>query len=67
MISFVSPDTITGMDEYLNILQTLQLPFALVPLIKFVGNKKIMGDFAIPKWQIGVAKKSQLSLEPAYL
>lgn len=55
MISFVSPDTITGMDEYLNILQTLQLPFALVPLIKFVGNEKIMGDFAVSKWQIGVA------------
>ena len=55
MISFVSPDTLTGMDDYLNILQALQLPFALVPLIKFVGNKKIMGDFAVSKWQIGIA------------
>ena len=47
LVSFLSPDTLTGMDNYLNILQSIQLPFALVPLIKFVGSKKIMGDFAV--------------------
>lgn len=51
-ISFVDPSTLTSMDNYLNILQSVQLPFALVPLIKFVGSKRIMGDFAMPKWQI---------------
>tara|TARA_B110000305_G_C18904199_1_gene387760 strand:- start:82 stop:441 length:360 start_codon:yes stop_codon:yes gene_type:complete len=40
------------MDNFLNILQSIQLPFALIPLIKFVGNKKIMGDFAVSKGQI---------------
>ena len=52
LISFVDPSTLTSMDNYLNILQSVQLPFALVPLIKFVGSTKIMGDFALPKWQI---------------
>lgn len=52
LVSFLSPDTLTGMDNYLNILQSIQLPFALVPLIKFVGSKKIMGDFAVSKCQI---------------
>jgi len=30
-------------DTYLNILQNIQLPFALVPLIKFTSSDKIMG------------------------
>ena len=33
-------------DTYLNILQSIQLPFALIPLIKFSSNPKIMGRFA---------------------
>jgi Mn2+/Fe2+ NRAMP family transporter len=52
LISFVNPDVLTSLDTYLNILQSVQLPFALVPLIKFVGSPKIMGDFALAKWQI---------------
>lgn len=33
-------------DTYLNILQSIQLPFAMVPLIKFTSSEKIMGRFA---------------------
>ena len=36
-------------DTYLNILQSVQLPFALIPLIKFTSSEKIMGEFAIHK------------------
>ena len=43
------------MDSYLNILQSIQLPFALVPLLKFVGSEKIMGQFAVSKGQIWFA------------
>ena len=43
---------LTSLDTYLNILQSVQLPFALVPLIKFVASPKIMGEFVLPKWQI---------------
>ena len=37
----------TLVDYYLNILQSILLPFALIPLIKFVGSEKIMGEFAL--------------------
>jgi natural resistance-associated macrophage protein len=33
-------------DNALNILQSIQLPFALIPLIIFTSNPKIMGEFA---------------------
>jgi natural resistance-associated macrophage protein len=52
MIAFVNPETLTNLDTYLNIMQSVQLPFALVPLLKFVGSQKVMGQFRIAKWQI---------------
>ena len=52
MVSFLGSQTLTSMDTFLNILQSVQLPFALIPLIKFVGNKKIMASFAVPRGQI---------------
>lgn len=33
------------LDEWLNILQSLQLPFALLPLLQFTDNERIMGSF----------------------
>ena len=38
------------LDTALNILQSIQLPFALIPLIKFTSSEKIMGSFANKKW-----------------
>ena len=48
-IAFMSEESLTNMDSYLNVLQSVQLPFALVPLIKFASSKHIMGQFAISK------------------
>jgi manganese transport protein len=31
------------------VILSMQLPFAVIPLIQFVSNKKIMGDLVIPK------------------
>jgi len=42
-------------DDALNILQSIQLPFALIPLLKFVSDKKIMGFFTISKTTLIVA------------
>jgi hypothetical protein len=33
------------LDEYLNILQSIQLPFALLPILHFTSSKRIMGEF----------------------
>ena len=51
-VSMVSSSALTRLDIGLNILQSVQLPFAIVPLIKFVGNEKIMGSFVLPRKQI---------------
>lgn len=40
----------TGLDqlnEYLNVLQSLVLPFAVVPLLAFAGSRAVMGDFVL--------------------
>lgn len=33
------------------VILSLQLGFAIIPLIHFVSSKKMMGDFVIPMWQ----------------
>ncbi|XP_058964518.2 natural resistance-associated macrophage protein 2 isoform X2 [Pocillopora verrucosa] len=36
---------LTGMNDFLNVLQSLQLPFALIPVLHFTGDRAIMGSF----------------------
>ena len=38
------------LDQYLNILQSVQLPFAVLPLLRFTSASSIMGDFANSRW-----------------
>ena len=38
------------LDGYINILQAIQLPFALIPLLKFTSSPTIMKDFKNPKF-----------------
>uniref|UniRef100_A0A3P9L4A2 Solute carrier family 11 member 2 n=1 Tax=Oryzias latipes TaxID=8090 RepID=A0A3P9L4A2_ORYLA len=37
---------LTGMNDFLNVLQSLQLPFALIPILTFTSLTSIMNDFA---------------------
>lgn len=42
----------TGLDafnEYLNVLQSLVLPFAVVPLLTFAGARSVMGDLVLSR------------------
>jgi len=39
------------MNEWLNVQQSIQLPFALTPLLVFSCNKRIMGDFRLQGWK----------------
>lgn len=49
-----------NLSEWLNVLQSIQLPFALLPLLCLVSNQRIMGIFVIDKvtkvmaWSIAV-------------
>ena len=38
-------NTSDSVDEWLNILQSVQLPFALLPLLYFTNSEKVMGKF----------------------
>ena len=37
------------------VVLSLQLPFALVPLVRFVSSRGLMGDNVAPRWQVALA------------
>lgn len=39
-------------NHYLNILQAIQLPFALIPLLRFNFSERIIGNEVIEKWKM---------------
>lgn len=43
--AFASPHILGTLNEWMNILQSVQLPFAMLPLLHFTGMQKIMGPF----------------------
>ncbi|MGH0176989.1 UNVERIFIED_CONTAM: hypothetical protein FKN15_013655 [Acipenser sinensis] len=43
---FQDVQTLTGMNDFLNVLQSMQLPFALIPILTFTSLNSIMNDFA---------------------
>ena len=49
---------LTGMNDLLNCVQMIQLPFALLPIITFTAHRRIMFDFCtsltgqVSKWLI---------------
>lgn len=46
MVAFFSNiNDLTGMNDILNAIMSLQLPFAVLPTIAFTSNPKIMGEF----------------------
>ncbi|XP_068670455.1 natural resistance-associated macrophage protein 2-like isoform X2 [Montipora foliosa] len=48
-------DDLTGMNDFLNVLQSLQLPFALIPVVQFTGDRTIMNSFQNGKIMQGFA------------
>ncbi|KAK9284597.1 hypothetical protein L1049_023773 [Liquidambar formosana] len=42
-----SEDTLDVLNEWLNVLQSIQIPFALIPLLCLVSKEQIMGIFKI--------------------
>lgn len=50
-VTFLDTTSLTNLDTWLNILQSVQLPFALIPTIKFASSRDVMGDFAVSRFQ----------------
>lgn len=42
-----SEETLDVLNEWLNVLQSIQIPFALIPLLFLVSSERIMGSFTI--------------------
>ncbi|XP_075447726.1 natural resistance-associated macrophage protein 2 isoform X3 [Ascaphus truei] len=43
---FQDVEHLTGMNDFLNVLQSLQLPFALIPILTFTSLRSVMNEFA---------------------
>jgi len=37
------------------VILSLQLPFAVIPLVRFTSDKEKMGSFASPRWLVALA------------
>lgn len=51
-------DGTSGLDtlnEYLNVVQSLVLPFVLVPLITLASSEKVMGHLALSTWGVAMS------------
>lgn len=44
---FDNEETLDVLNEWLNVLQSIQIPFALIPLLYLVSREQIMGSFKI--------------------
>ncbi|KAL3659221.1 hypothetical protein V7S43_015799 [Phytophthora oleae] len=49
ILSQRNPGDSDTMDEMLNVLQSIQLPFALLPILIFTSSRAVMGDFVNSK------------------
>lgn len=47
---FTDVYSLTGLNDLLNVLQSLQLPFALIPILQFTSSKELMGEFKNSKF-----------------
>ena len=52
-VALISSNSFDDVDEWLNVQQSVQLPFALLPLLFMNCNTRVMGIFALSfKWRI---------------
>jgi len=49
LVAILYESYLDELDEWLNVQQSLQLPFALIPLILFNSSERIMGEFKLSK------------------
>lgn len=50
-VVFMGEEKISNLLILSQVVLSLQLGFAIIPLIHFVSDKKIMGEYVIPAWQ----------------
>ncbi len=50
VIAIAGPSKVTSLIVFSQVLLSIQLGFAMIPLIHFVSNRKMMGPYAIRTW-----------------
>ncbi|XP_064644350.1 uncharacterized protein LOC135498109 [Lineus longissimus] len=45
IVALIATNDLDAMNTWLNILQSVQLPFALLPILHFTNSQRIMGEF----------------------
>ncbi|EGC29415.1 natural resistance-associated macrophage protein [Dictyostelium purpureum] len=50
VVAILSENHLDAVDQWLNVLQSIQLPFAVVPVLLFTSNEKIMGKAFKNHW-----------------
>ena len=48
--TYSDSDLYSKINEYLNILQSVQLPFAMIPVLHFAGQRSLLGRFVSNTW-----------------
>lgn len=55
VVALAFASNMDGLNQWINVAQSLLLPFAVVPLVRITCSEKIMGPYANPWWvQIGL-------------
>lgn len=66
IVALTATDFLDSLDQWLNVLQAVQLPFALVPVLLFTNSEEIMGNFKnhrliqLITWFLGLGTAQQL-------
>jgi natural resistance-associated macrophage protein len=49
IVAILFTSDLDKLDQFLNILQSINLPFALLPLLTFCSSRALLGDYALSK------------------
>jgi len=55
VIGFMGPNRVTSLLILSQVILSLQLPFAVVPLVQFTSNRNRMGEFTNRPWTVALA------------
>jgi manganese transport protein len=55
VIALFGEDSTVGLLVATQVVLSLQLPFAIVPLVRFTADRRIMGRHASPRWLVALA------------
>lgn len=65
VVASVTSSRLEDMTQWLNVLQSVQLPFALIPIMHFTSSPRVMGEFHNTLW-VGILREIGKSVALAF-